>query len=446
MEYDVIIIGAGASGLVAAIAAARQGSKVLVLEQKDKPGKKILATGNGKCNFTNRFQSPECYRSEDSSFAVRVLSGFDVTKTLQFFSELGIYPKERDGYLYPNSEQANSVVRVLMLECERLKVNFGFSEKVVDIKKPYYRVVTELCPNQEAMKAAKKQSENKRSKQADSVGMSINLKPDCKPESVRQTYFAKKLIIAAGGCASPQLGSDGSGFLLAKQFGHAIIKPLPALVQLVSADKYCKTVSGVRTAAKVQAYSRDRLLSEESGEILFTDYGISGIPILQISRFVAKELDHGGNVHLLLDFFPELPAKELEGMLRWRIQQNHEKTMEELLIGLLNHKLAYVIILEAKLDPYKASDLITDQEINQLVNYIKEFRMQITKTNSFENAQVCCGGVSTDEICEITMESKLSKNLYLAGEVIDVDGTCGGYNLQWAWSSGYLAGIAAGKK
>ncbi len=430
MEYDVIIIGAGASGLTAAIAAARQGSSVLVIEQKDKAGKKILATGNGKCNFTNRLQTPECYRSDDSAFAMKVLSHFDVARTLAFFEELGIYPKERDGYYYPNSEQASSIVSVLLLECERLKVRIHYNEAVVKIGKmdlvhrgvkPGFTVWTEVKPD-----AADKGNTEKR--------------------NLQKNYASKNLILATGGCASPNLGSDGKGYQLAKAFGHTVIKPLPALVQLKSPEKYCKTISGVRLIAHVEAYSGSRLLAKEGGEVLFSDYGISGIPILQLSRFIAKALDKGEQVQLRLDLLPGISKAGLKELLDRRIRQNPAKTTEEMMIGLLNHKLSYAIIKEAGMDPCKKADMITSQEINKLVTNIKEFRMRIQGTNSFEHAQVCAGGVSTSEIYEDTMESKLIKGLYPVGELVDVDGTCGGYNLQWAWSSGYLAGTSAGRK
>jgi predicted Rossmann fold flavoprotein len=446
VNYDVIIVGAGASGLMAAIMAARQGSSVLVIERKDKAGKKILATGNGKCNYTNMFQAPQCYRSNDSAFAMKVLSCFDVTKTLEFFGELGIYPKERDGYLYPNSEQAASVLQVLMMECRRLEVNFQYNEIVTDIIKPLYTVVTEQTiyeegqkknPNNKNKPVDYKSNEN-RSK---SYGLNTG---KLSSEVKRQSYSCKHLILAAGGCASPQLGSDGSGYKLAKLLGHTIIKPLPALVQLKSPDKYCKTISGVRTTAEVTVLAEKKQIAKEEGEILFTDYGISGIPIMQVSRFVAKALDDGAHISLLLDFLPELSKEQLKIMLHQRLRQNPEKNLEEMMVGFLNHKLSYVIILQAKLDPYKQSKVVTIEEVDDLAKQMKCFRMLISETNSFEHAQVSAGGIDTREIDASTMESKLSKDLFLVGELVDVDGTCGGYNLQWAWSSGHLAGSSAG--
>ncbi len=420
MEQDIIIVGAGASGLMAAIGAAGRGSRVLVLEQKDKAGKKIMATGNGKCNFTNLYQAPECYRSEDNSFAMKVLSAFDVQQTISFFQELGILPKEREGYLYPNSEQAASIVQVLLMECRRLGVRFIYEEKVIEIKTlnhNSFRILTEKLT--EPGKGG--------------------------------SYEAKKLILAAGGCASPKLGSDGSGYILAKSLGHGLIKPLPALVQLKSPNKFLKTLSGVRTIGRVTVYTTkdglttnyDNKLSEEQGELIFTDYGISGIPILQISRYVAKALDRREHIHLLLDFLPQYNKKEVSELLRDRIRHGEGKNLEETMVGLFNHKLSYIMIKEAGLDPYQNPSGLKDKEVALLTSQIKEFRLIINDTNSFENAQVSAGGIPTSELEATTLESKQRKNLYLCGELVDVDGTCGGYNLQWAWSSGYLAGVSA---
>lgn len=439
MGYDVIVVGAGASGLMAAIAAARKGSSVLVIEQKEKPGKKILATGNGKCNFTNLVQDAGCYRSDDSTFPMKALEGFDVKKTIAFFEGLGIYPKDRNGYLYPNSEQAASVVQVLMMECRRLNVQFHYNEKVLKFANPNFTIITEqrILPTDQE----KSQGKGKKGSQAKN---NTSKPSDVKIE--KKSYYAKKLILATGGCASPNLGSDGSGYPLAKHFGHTIIKPLPALVQLKSPESYCKTISGVRVIGKVGAYSGSTLLSEENGEMLFTDYGISGIPIMQISRFVAKALDQGKQVELKIDFLPEKTWDEVIELLFKRLELSTGKTVEEMMVGLFNHKLSYILIKQAKLDPLDAAKKLTDRGIQALADQIKAFTMRITDTNSFENAQVSAGGVSTKEISEKTMESKLVKNLYIVGELLDVDGTCGGYNLQWAWSSGYLAGNAAGSR
>lgn len=446
MNYEVIVIGAGASGLTAAIAAARQGSSVLVIERKEKAGKKIMATGNGKCNFTNMLQKPECYRSEDNEFVMKVLSQFDLNATLEFFKELGIYPKSRDGYLYPNSEQASSVVEVLLMECERLKITIHYKETVKAIIKPDYTIMTEREEISEQTNNTKgKSSKSSNLKKADTNINKLKLTEGMATSTIEKAYHAKKVIIAAGGCASPQLGSDGSGYDLAKSLGHTIIKPLPALVQLKSPDKYLKTLSGVRVSAKVAAFSDRKLLSEEAGEILFTDYGISGIPILQLSRYVAKAIDHKEQVHLILDFMPELSCTELAEVLRLRIKQNSEKNLEELFIGFLNHKLSYIIIKEAELNVYQKGKLMKEPELKKLIQGIKSFVMKISGTNSFENAQVSAGGIATKELQAFNLESKLRKGIYFVGELVDVDGTCGGYNLQWAWSSGYLAGAAAGR-
>lgn len=408
MDYDVIIVGAGASGLVAAITAARKGSHVLIIEQKEKAGKKILATGNGKCNYTNLYQSPDCYRSDDSTFTMGVLSNFDYKSTLEFFNNLGIIPRDRDGYIYPNSEQATSIVSVLLMECERLKVDIKYNERVTNITEPDFTVHT------------------------------------IQSDKTESRYLGKKLMLSTGGCASPKLGSDGSGYILAKTFGHKIAKPLPALVSLKSPDKFCMTVSGVRTQSEASLYIDSQHISTERGEIIFTDYGISGIPVMQLSRFASKALDRGQEVNLNLDFFIQNTSDELTEILIERCNRHPDNTIEQMMVGMLNQKLNYVIIREAKLDPNALCKKIRKADIIRLANKVKHFTVRINDTNTFDFAQVTTGGVSTAEIDSHTMESKLKKGLYLTGELIDVDGTCGGYNLQWAWSTGYIAGSHAG--
>lgn len=408
MDYDIIVVGAGASGLVAAIAAAEKGNSVLIIEQKEKAGKKILVTGNGKCNFTNMHQTPDCYRSDDSAFAMKVLSNFDNKRTIQFFERLGIVPKNRDGYIYPNSEQAASIVRVLLMECERLKVDIIYKERVTKISEPDYTVNT------------------------------------MKPDKTNSVYYGKKLILATGGCASPKLGSDGSGYLLAKAYGHRIIKPLPALVSLKSHDKFCKVVSGVRTWAKASLYIDNENRAEEEGEIIFTDYGISGIPIMQMSRFASRALDEGSSVFISLDLFAHYSRKELTEMFINRCISNPDKTLEQMMVGIFNQKLNYIIIKEAGFNPDIPCHMLNKSDVIKLARLIKGLVVRIKDTNTFDFAQATSGGVSTEDIDPNTLESRIKKGLYFIGELLDVDGTCGGYNLQWAWSTGYIAGSHAG--
>lgn len=412
MISDVIVVGGGASGLVAAIEAARAGRKVTILEHKDKIGKKILATGNGKCNYTNLLQDSSCYRGEDPSFAWKVFENFGVNETITFFKELGIYPKVKNGYLYPNSEQASSVLDVLRLELKHLKVEIICDEHVTSIN-------------------SMKDNHLKSKKQDDKFII--------KTKNI--TYKAHKIILATGGMASSELGSDGSGYLLAKQLGHTLVPPVPALVQLKSNESYFKSLAGIRVQSLIKLYVDDEESVESQGELQLTNYGVSGIPIFEISRYATRALEKMKKVHLLLDFLPNLESEDLYKLLEERISVGNHKNVEELFIGLLNKKLSLVIIKEAKIDLKKQSFKLEKQEINQLVHKIKTFKVTIKEANSFANAQVSAGGIHTNEINCDTMESKIVKGLYIIGELLDIDGTCGGYNLQWAWSSGHLAGI-----
>jgi predicted Rossmann fold flavoprotein len=312
---------------------------------------------------------------------------------------------EEGGKIYPASDQASSVLDVMRYELEQLGI-------------------PEMCEH-----GVKSIHPNKK-------GFNVTLRDG-------EVMKCDRVILATGGKASPNLGSNGSGYNLVTPFGHRLVDTFPALVQLRLDESFLKSVKGVKFMGAASVGVDERVIREEWGELLFTDYGISGIPILQVSRFVAKAIDRGEKVVLLLDYLPAKPKDELLEMLKLRIRQNPAKSIEEMMVGLLNHKLSYIIINEAKLDPYKVSGNISDQELGKLIGSIKEFRMTITDTNSFDNAQVCAGGVSTAEIIDTTMESRVRKGLYFTGELVDVDGTCGGYNLQWAWSSGYLAGISA---
>ena len=418
MEKRVVIIGGGASGLVAAIEAARRGARVTVVEHMDRVGKKkILSTGNGRCNMTNLYMEPECYRSGDGSFPMKVISGFSVEDTLRFFRGLGIETRDRNGYIYPNSDQASAVLDVLRQELGHLGVQVLLSceaDRIEQLHEGAYRI-------------------------SSSQGM----------------LEADALILAAGSKAAPSTGSDGSGYELAKRLGHRVIKPLPALVQLRCQGNMYKQMAGIRTEARVGLYMESPrfgqsgkgagriLLAEDKGELQLTDYGLSGIPVFQVSRFAARALDEGRRVVVKVDFMPSWKEEEALGLLRKRAARMDYKTVEEMFTGLLNKKLALVLIRLAGVDPSMKSGELSARQAGRLLEQIKSYEAIVMSVNPFANAQVCCGGVDVHEVDGTTMESKVKKGLYLAGELLDVDGICGGYNLQFAWSSGAIAGRSA---
>ena len=408
MKKQVTIIGAGASGMTAAIFAARQGAQVTLLEHMDRVGKKILSTGNGKCNLSNRFMEETCYRSGVADFPMEVISRFTVEETLSFFEDLGIVVKDRNGYLYPHSGQASSVLDVLRAELDHRRI----------------RTVTEC--RIDAVRY--RETGDKRFKVSTSQGSFLS---DC-------------LILATGSKAAPATGSDGSGYQLAEQLGHHIIKPLPALVQLRCREKFYKQISGVRTDGCVSLRCGSEELARDQGEIQLTDYGISGIPVFQVSRYASRAIDRGEKVTAVLDFYPDATFEKTRRMMEGRKLSCSSKPMEEFFTGWFHKKLAALFIRLANLEPHKQAGLLTVEEIDRLTCVIKEFTTEITAANPFENAQICCGGADVREIAPESMESKLKKGLYLIGELLDVDGICGGYNLQWAWSTGAIAGTHAG--
>jgi len=406
MDSDVIIIGGGAAGLMAAITCARQGKRVLVLEQKERVGKKILATGNGKCNFTNTFQDPSCYRSDNKEFPEQALKLFGSDNTVTFFEELGIMTKNKNGYLYPNSGQAASILDVLRLELEVLGVSVVCDEKISSVRKKKNQFLV---------------------------------------TGQKGTYHGRKVIVCTGGKASPQHGSDGNGYGIAKELGHSMTKVVPALTGLKASNGFCKGLAGVRTDAKVSLVVDGESVCQDTGELQLTNYGVSGIPVFQICRYAGRALSDKRRVEVLVDFFPQFEKEVLLNLIIERKKRYPQKTMEDVLIGVLNKKIIFTLLKESKIKPEAFARNIDREQILILCNLMKALTFKIVDTNGFEQAQVSAGGVDTTEIDEQTMESKFVKGLYFAGEIMDVDGICGGYNLQWAWTSGYLAGLNAAK-
>ncbi|WMJ78781.1 MULTISPECIES: NAD(P)/FAD-dependent oxidoreductase [unclassified Sedimentibacter] len=399
----IAVIGGGASGLTAAIAAARNGSEVAIYEKLNKVGKKILATGNGRCNYTNMNLSIDKYHGKNTKLAENILEFFDLKKTLNFFEDLGINPYIGDqGKVYPGSLQASSVLDVLRYEVERLNVGEVTEFEVLELRK-----------NKDKFSIIGRDS----------------------------VHYADKVILATGGKASPQLGSDGKGFEIASSLGHRIINPFPALVQLKLNGKFFKRIAGIRFDGVVKGFTDKKVIREEDGEILFTEYGISGPPILQISRMIVEELNKNHRVYISVDMFPQISKFDLYDILNTRFNKIGYKSIGDGLIGFINKKLIPVILTEAGFEKFdKKCGKLNKKEIYKIIDILKDWKFEVTDHNSWQQAQATAGGVDMSEVNSNTLESLKVKGLFLAGEILDVDGDCGGFNLQWAWSSGYAAG------
>lgn len=396
-RWDLIIIGAGASGLMAAITAARAGKSVLVLEQSDKPGKKILATGNGKCNFTNEYMNGNCFHG-DSSFYETVLDNFSTEDCLAFFHSIGIYPKERNGYYYPNSEQAASVVLAMTEELRRLSVGLCCEA-----------AVKEILPKKDGFCLNTNQGE----------------------------FLCKKLIVATGLLAAPKLGSNGSLFSAIKQLGHHFSPIVPALCGFYCKGMPFKKVAGVRMLGKVTAFVDGNEAANDTGEVQFTDYGLSGIPVFQISRHLSLGLYHKKKVTILLDLLPEFTKDALLEELRFRKQSNCK--LELFLNGLLNKKISDSLWDMLGFNSQAYIDTLKEADLLRIIDTIKGIQVSVEKYRDYEFAQVCAGGITEQEVRANTFESLLIPDLYFAGEILNVDGICGGYNLHFAWGSGKIA-------
>lgn len=401
--YDVIIIGAGASGLMAAAAAASKGARVALLEHKDDIGKKILATGNGRCNFTNTDMSVNKFHGS-KALIKNGLSQFNYSDTICFFKELGIPAYDNAGYIYPNSRQAASVVAAFRMELMRLHVDVKTGINITDIKPA-----------------------------DDLTGYSI--------QTDKGSFKSKRLIIACGLTASPKLGSDGSLFRQIEALGHHIQKPLPALCGFSCDGLNFKKITGVRCDATVASVIDGQMTEQNTGELQLADYGISGIPVFQISSLMSRALDKGQRVKVIIDFLPAFSDDELNGYIKDRsITTTDNRSLNEMLNGLLNNKLLLELIHKSGVSPDKKGRLLTDDDCKSLTRSIKHTAVSVKKPRGVEFAQVCAGGIYTKEIDVRTLESKIHPGLYFCGELLDVDGICGGYNLQWAWTSGYIAG------
>ena len=396
------IIGAGASGMAAAIAAAtREDNRIILMERQARVGRKLAATGNGRCNLSNLHAMEGGYHGQDVSFAEAALKAFDVRSTLDWFGELGLYTvAENSGRVYPYSDQANSVVDVLRfaLEKDNIRLMTGFE-------------VTKVKKTPEGFRV----------------------------EGTGDPVLCEKLIIACGGLAGTKLGGSMAGYKFLRSFGHKCTKLRPTLVQLKSSWSGCAALKGVRANCDAAVYHDGLLHSRSRGELQFTEYGLSGPVIFEVSRDVCHD---GGQWVCRLDFLPDMDREKLEMELLRR--RNTPWNAEELLTGILHNRLGRVITQSVGIrGTWKIADLRSD-EIGAVCDAVKGFSVELTEPMGMDSAQVTAGGIVTAEFDPQTLESRLVPGLYACGEVLDIDGDCGGYNLQWAWSSGRAAGIHAG--
>ncbi|DAB36854.1 MAG TPA: aminoacetone oxidase family FAD-binding enzyme [Sulfurospirillum cavolei] len=398
----VAIIGAGASGLVCAIEAARKGLHVTLFEKNGKVGRKILATGNGKCNISNEKISLERYHGASVGFAKEALRRFDTFTCKAFFRSLGLEMREgEEGRLYPMSHQASSVVDMLLHEVRSLHVSIVLESEVSKIEK----------------------------KGAEFV-LHVNA----------QTYVFDACVIATGSIAMPTLGSSGSGYAFAKSLGHSVIEPYPSLVQFVCDEPHLKEVSGVKMDANVELYIDNQKCQSVQGDLLFTAYGLSGSAILDLSRKASHALVHDESVHVVLDLLPMLSREALTSLLQKRLSVAKDKSLSLWLEGMIPKKLAHFIIENTRLTHIKEASTLGVKEIKKIVFALKALRLHVKATKGFESAEVCAGGVDVSELDAKNLMSKKIANLYFCGEVLDIDGDCGGFNLHFAWASGYLVG------
>ena len=413
MGRKVAVVGGGAAGMMAAVQAAYAGARVTVYERNDRVGKKILSTGNGKCNFSNEDMRAACYYGSGAGYVDGFYKQFGVAETKTFFRELGMRIKDRNGYLYPASEQAATVLDVLRYEMERLGIEICAGCRVTGIDGP------------------------------ENPGCRLTLETETAAYKKR-TYDA--VILACGGRAAPKTGSDGTGLAMAKRLGHRIVPTVPALTALRCGETFWKQVAGVRCEARLMLYIDGNAVSSVQGELQLTDYGISGIPVFQFSRIAAYALQEGRTVTVKIDLMPDPGAADTqEAFWAQRWERQKRQSMEQFVTGTVNKKVGLLLLKLAGIRETETVCEIEGARRRKLEQLFHTFEVTVKGTNSFEQAQVCAGGVDFAEVTD-RLESVRRPGLFFAGEMLDIDGICGGYNLQWAWSSGAVAGRAAAGK
>ena len=402
----IIIIGGGPSGVVAALNAKNEQNEVIILERNDKLLKKLLLTGNGRCNYFNENFSLSDYDSYDESKIEQIITEKNIWNTRLFFEQLGIVPKIKNGYYYPYTNQASTIRNMLIHELNNKNISIFYNTYVSNIEKRDGRFFI---------------------------------------QTNNREFYAERVVIATGSFAYPSTGCDGSGYSILKKFGHSVIPPLPALVQLKSNFPYVKEWDGIRSEVRVDLYENDKYVDSELGEIQLTNFGISGICVFNLSNRVTRGIFNHKKEVIKINFVPFIEALITPWMERYSKKQS-TKNIQLLLEGFINQKLVPIILKCANIDGSKFYSDLSIEERKTLCNYLTQFPVEITGTKGYDNCQICNGGVRLSEIDLETMESYLVRGLYITGELLDLNGKCGGYNLTTCWISGLLAGNSLKEK
>lgn len=398
---NVGIVGGGASGIMAAIIAAEHGASVTIFEKKDRLGKKILVTGNGRCNYTNLNLGSNYYYTDDAIFVENRLNEFGNVELIRFFKQLGVLSKDRNGYVYPSSDQALTILEALEYAIKESKVKVNLNTDVSSVIKEgnCFKVTS---------------SDNK-------------------------VFYFDKVIISAGGKSSLLKNESCNSFNLLRNFGHSLVTICPALSPLKCLGLDFKKISGVKSDCRISVSVNDKVMMEDEGEVLFTDNGISGIVTFQVSHCAIEASRNGNNVIAKLDLFPGMTVDDLKSFISLKFLTHSELTCEEFLTGFLNKKINSLLLERCSIDPKAIVNDIGVDSITKCIIMAKDLSFDVKSDASFDKSQVTGGGIPLSEISE-NFESKLVTGLFATGEVLNVDGICGGYNLQWAFTSGYIAG------
>lgn len=400
-KYDVVIIGGGASGMMAGIWAAKNNQSAIIVEKNPELGRKILATGNGRCNLTNKFTEKSHYHGASPEFVEGIINQFNQYKIMEFFESLGLILKEENnGRMFPRNDQAQSVAQALKSELEDLDVTIKLNSVVRGIEKD--------------------------------GDFKIKIQGG-------EIISADKIIIAVGGKAHEQLGTSGDGYYWLEKLGHKIIPTHQALVPIETVETWPTKIQGLKIEGKAMAIQNGKILVEKQGDILFTHYGLSGPATMALAREIKAEK----NIQINIDLYPEFSENELDKIIQKNIENNGKKALKNSIVGMAPNNLIDIILANLKIDPNKKAAEISKIDRQKIANILKNIQLTVKSLRPFREAQVTAGGVDTKEINPKTLESKIIPGLYFTGEIMDVDGDSGGFNLQWAWSTGFVAGNSA---